>query len=295
MSMIILTAGKARAKIATTGGEMHSYKDGKGRERIWDGDPEIWSGHGPILFPIVGRLPEGKTKIAGETYTMPMHGVVRRQEFQVEKQGDDFVELVYCATAETKTMYPFDFALHVTYTITETGFSAMFQVENKSDKVMPFCIGGHPAFCCPMEKGEKFTDYQIVFDRVEDGEDALVMPRGLVTGVTHMDYFHNTDTLPLDRSYFDINDTLILTNLKSKGCNLINPKTGRGLRFTFPKFPVLGIWSKPGKEGNYICLEPWLGMPGWENETGNMEDKPHVVMLAPGRAHQSGYEMACID
>lgn len=294
METVTLTSGRARAEIRLLGGEMLSYRDGLGRERMWSGDPAVWDGHAPVLFPIVCRLTGGQTRIGGRIYRIPMHGFAMGRPFSVEALGKDYVRLLLKATAETKEMYPFDFALRVLYTIRENGFSAEFQVENLSDRVMPFCIGGHPAFRCPMEEGEAFSDYQLVFDEIEDGENALVLPRGLVTGLTRLDFFHNTKVLPLDRRYFDDYDTLVLTNLKSRGVKLINPRTGRGLRFDYGSFPVLGVWSMPGKQGGYVCLEPWQGMPGWETESGNMEDKPHAVLLPPGLKHQTGYAMACI-
>lgn len=30
---------------------------------------------------------------------------------------------------------------------------------------MPFVIGGHPAFNCPLAAGERFEDYKVRFDR----------------------------------------------------------------------------------------------------------------------------------
>lgn len=39
------------------GAEMQSLRDARtGEEYIWQGAPGLWSGHSPILFPIVGGL-----------------------------------------------------------------------------------------------------------------------------------------------------------------------------------------------------------------------------------------------
>ena len=39
--------------ISEHGAELQSIKDINGKEYLWDGDPEYWPRHSPILFPIV--------------------------------------------------------------------------------------------------------------------------------------------------------------------------------------------------------------------------------------------------
>ena len=53
-------------------------------------------------------------------------------------------------TAETKRLYPFDFALNVTHRLCADGFETRFTVENHTGRDMPFLIGGHPAFAGPL-------------------------------------------------------------------------------------------------------------------------------------------------
>ena len=51
-----LKRGGRTARVETLGGELVSYRDERGLEYIWGGDPAYWPGRNPLLFPIVGML-----------------------------------------------------------------------------------------------------------------------------------------------------------------------------------------------------------------------------------------------
>ena len=42
-----------------------------GNEYLWQGDERYWSDRAPVLFPICGRLYDGKYRYAGKEYTLP--------------------------------------------------------------------------------------------------------------------------------------------------------------------------------------------------------------------------------
>ena len=48
--------GYLKVRIAPKGGELRSVCDKYGQEYLWQGDAATWQGHGPNLFPYVGRL-----------------------------------------------------------------------------------------------------------------------------------------------------------------------------------------------------------------------------------------------
>ena len=247
-----------------------------------------------MLFPICGTAKDNHVIIDGVSYPIAKHGFSRNPEFAVEKIGDDFIELVLTPTEESKPSYPFEFAFHVVYTLRENGFSAQFIVENKSDKVMPFCCGGHPGFIVPMEAGASYTDYELVFPQVEDGRNSLCPGGYLIDGSEYLPCFHNSRVLPLSHDLFDDRDALIFTELKSRSVDLVNRSSGKGLRFSYPKMEVLAVWSMPKKNADYVCLEPWHGMPGQVTESGRFEDKPFVTLLQPGHSWQGGYDVQLI-
>lgn len=294
MENIKLTCGGATAEIQPRGAQIASFKTASGREVIWQADPNVWAQHAPVLFPVCGSVKDNQISIAGQMYPMTKHGFTRNPEFQVAKQGDDFVELILTPTEESKPMYPFEFVLHVTYTLQENGFTTTFLVENRSDKVMPFCVGGHPGFVCPMENGAEFSDYRLVFPQVENGVNSLAPGGYLIDGFEQLPLQDGT-TLPLNYELFDQRDALIFTQLKSRSVDLLHKDSGKGIHFTFPKMEVLAVWTKPGAHAPYLCLEPWHGMPGQVTESGRFEDKPFATHLQPGRCYKTWFTATVIE
>ena len=293
MANIKLKCGVTTAEIQLKGAQMVSFKGNDGREVMWQADPNVWGNSAPVLFPVCGMPKNEQVIIDGVTYPMAKHGFTRNPEFAVVKQGDDFVELVLTPTEESRPQYPFEFAFHVIYTLRENGFRTDFVVENKSDRVMPFCVGGHPGFIVPMEEGAAYTDYQLVFPCKEDGKNLLV-PGGQLVNGEEIIPFENGTTLPLDHALFDDRDALVFADFNSRSVDLVHKMTGKGLHFSYPKMEVLAVWSMPKKNGDYVCLEPWHGMPGHVNESGKFEDKPFVTLLQPGMSHQCGYDVELI-
>ena len=62
------------------GAELTSIKF-NGKEKLHDGLKD-WNRHSPVLFPIVGKLKNGKTNINGREYEMGQHGFARDMNFQ---------------------------------------------------------------------------------------------------------------------------------------------------------------------------------------------------------------------
>ena len=147
-----LTNGNYTAQVNSTGAELFSLKGPDGFEYIWTGDPDYWTGHAPVLFPMVGWLRGGKAKLDGKWVKMGRHGFARRSEFSLAEEGEGKLSLRLVSNEETKKCYPYDFALTVTYTLEENGYKTAFTVENTGDRPMPFTIGGHPGFAFPLTR-----------------------------------------------------------------------------------------------------------------------------------------------
>ena len=112
-----------------------------GIEKIHDGK-NFWNRHSPVLFPIVGKLKNGKTIIAGKTYEMGQHGFARDMEFEKIDENS----YVLKSNEETLKKFPFEFELYISYEIDENKLTTKYKVINKSNELMIFGLGGHPAF-----------------------------------------------------------------------------------------------------------------------------------------------------
>lgn len=235
----------ASAVCLTHGAELISYKTAEGKEYLWQKDPAYWPKTSPVLFPYIGPVPETVT-IHGKDYAIPRHGFARDQEFEVAAQGEDHVTLAIEAGEATKDIYPYDFRFTVTFRLDGPVLQAIYGVENRSGEKMPFLVGGHPAFFCPMEEGEHFTEYMLRFED-EDVPDL------------HLQY-------PM----FD-NDAILYENLKHRTVKLIHQCTEKGVQFDFPGYESVAFWTPIRKDAPFLCIEPWNG--------GTMDQVPCTDML----------------
>lgn len=286
---ITLRKGGLEARADPMGGELVSLRDGAD-EYIWNGDPAYWSGRNPVLFPIVGALRDGTVRVGEKVCHMARHGFARRKEFSVAAQGEDFVEFRLREDPETLEQYPFPFVLTVRHTLTEDGFETRFGVENPGVEDMPFCIGGHTAFRCPIRPGESFEDYRLVFEKREDAWALLPGEGGCLSSERREYFLPDTDTIPLRHQVFDRVDTLIFEGLRSRTVRLVH-KDGHGVEMDFGAFPMVAFWTMPGANAPYICIEPWQGCGAFEQESGQFAHKRHCVTLKSGGRWQAAYRV----
>lgn len=288
-----LKRGSLTARVETLGGELVSVQDAEGTEYIWEGDPSYWSGRNPILFPIVGALKDGAVRIGGRPCEMSRHGFARRMEFVPREKGEDWAELELRESAETLAQYPFLFSLRVRHQLTENGFFTEFRVTNTGTASMPFCIGAHTAFRCPLTEGERFEDYRLVFDQAEDTTSILPGAGGVLLHDKPGPSLSGTE-IRLDHAVFDRVDTLIYDGLRSKTVALRHDGTGRGVQVDFSEFPMVAFWTMPGASAPYLCIEPWQGCAAFDNESGDFADKPHHIILAPGESRSLRYTVSLL-
>ena len=132
-----------------------------------------------------------------------------------------------------------------------------------------------------MKDGESFSDYKLVFEKVEN-EDVIY--------TTNYGGGYIDAALPVT----DV-DVLLAKKLESTSVKLVNRNTGKGNDFNFSGFKALGIWTPPKKQAPFVCIEPWNGLPAHLGETGNFEDKPYAIKLGVGEKYSVGYSVKVID
>lgn len=293
MSDIIrITNGRFTACIRPLGAQIVSLTAPDGREVIWQGDPAVWADQTPILFPIIGNAKDGQVIIDGKAYPMTKHGFARKAMFRPSVVGENYVTLELTESEETLAQYPFEFTLEITYELTENGFRCFFTVENNSDRPMPFCVGGHPAFVVPMEAGAAFEDYRVLFPEDEAVTNLLCPGGQLINGSETLTF--PGGVLALDHAIFDEKDTLLLPELASRCIDLVHKDSGHGLRFSWEGMEALAIWTHTFTHGDYLCLEPWHGLPGMVEESGVFEEKRYASLLEPEDGYTCHFEVELI-
>ena len=75
---VSISSGELSAEIDPNGAQLSSLKDRNAHELLWNGDPEVWAGRAPLLFPIVGALAGGSYRLGCDRYPLSRHGFARR-------------------------------------------------------------------------------------------------------------------------------------------------------------------------------------------------------------------------
>lgn len=256
-------------------------------EFMWDGNPEIWAGHAPNLFPIVGSLKEDTFIYENKAYNLSRHGFARRSNaFVIEDKSENQLTFKLSSSDETLKNYPFKFEFLVTYQLLQNQIKITYTVKNTDDKTIYFSVGGHPAFKCPVYPDEKYDDYSLQFEHPETSETHLLnLKTGLFTSQTEA-VFKTPNTIPLHAHLFD-KDALVFKDLKSKKVVLKSKKHGEILSFKFEDFPFLGIWAKPN--ANFVCIEPWQGLADSEESTKILKEKEGIVALGRNKTYTASY------
>lgn len=276
-------------QVAGTGGELRSIRTADGTEYLWQPDPAFWVRQAPHLFPFVGRLMEGRYLLDGESYELGCHGFFRDQELTLLEQTGESVLLGLTENQGTLAVYPRPFCVRLGYRLAESRVEILFQVENTGEKPMAFGYGGHPGFFVPLEEGLAFEDYCLDF-----GESC----QPLQVGMSDACFIQGPDTpypltenryLPLTHDLFD-RDAIILKNTPSV-VTLRSRKGRRGVTVSYPGMPYLGIWHKPKAAAPYVCLEPWVSLPGRQDLIEDFGEKPDLVRLAPGEVYENRWSI----
>ena len=259
------------------GAQLSVLRDSGERDLLWDGDPSIWSGRAPLLFPIVGALAGGAYRVDAKTYHLPRHGFARNSAFQVVEASAASALFRLNADDASLQVYPFLFQLDVRFALDGATLSMTALIRNLGDRKMPASFGYHPAFRWPLPYGQPRSAHAIEFASDEPSPvrrldtAGLLMPERFPTPAVGR-------RLALDDALFQ-NDAIIFDDLRSR-CVTYGAADGPRIRLKFPDAPYLGVWSKP--QANFICIEPWHGVADPQGYSGNFNAKPGVFMVAPG-------------
>jgi len=278
---------KVIAQINLSGAELSRlYSKQFDREILWDGNPDYWGRHAPVLFPFVGKLKDGKYKYNGKEYFSGQHGFARDQEFTVVEHTNTQVVLELNATDKTKELYPFNFRLITTFTLSGSSIKTNYTVENKDDGKMYFSLGAHPAFNCPMS-GNDLEDYKLTFDQKETSQTLLLSDSGLLSN-NKDNFLVAQDEIQLNDEIFE-KDALMFTDLKSKSLTINSDKDDAVVRVSWHNFPYLGIWKPIGAP--FLCIEPWYGIADFQDTTGLISEKFGIVKLDQNKKFEASYNI----
>lgn len=208
----------------------------------------------PFLFPIFGRLKDGKYMWDAREYAMDIHGFGHTSVWEIGAYTPDTLVLFLEAGEQTLCQYPFRFRVTLTFSVASGTLAIVQRFENLGESPMPYNYGFHPYFLT-----EKPEDIQVeltadmLFDFVQGakpfghGTVCLKVPEGApeagaaLMGVKGPTVLHWTDGRTLTMDFDDSIHTHVLWTQAGKSFLCVEPVNGTadGLN-----------------TGNYMTLEP---------------------------------------
>lgn len=255
------------------GAQLHSLVSKEnGKEYIWQGNPDIWYGQAPVLFPVIGQLINDKYFYNGVEYTMPKHGLARKLPFNVKEcEG---ARAVFSLESDENTLkaYPFEFEYLVTFELKGKSLVNTMTVVNKTKGEMYFSVGAHPGFNCNVGDVIEFEQPETLATERIDKENLIIPEK--------FPFMENEKSFVITKGIFEP-DALILSDIKSEKLRI---KGENEIEFTFGKCPFLGIWAKPGAP--YVCIEPWYGVNDGREVKKDISEKRGIERLGEGETFE---------
>jgi galactose mutarotase-like enzyme len=297
---VSITSGALTAEIDPLGAQLSSLKNRAALELLWDGDPKVWAGRAPLLFPIVGVLAGGTYRVGSKSFQLPRHGFARGKMFSIENTSSSAAKFRLSADAASLQVYPFLFELEVSYVISGTTLSVTTQISNQGKEEMPASFGYHPGFRWPLPFGRQRSEHFIDFEMDEPAAIRRIDSAGLLTAERHPTPIIGR-RLNLTDSLFQ-NDVIIFDDIKSRSVSYGSAE-GPRIKIGFPDAPgaaapgaaapYLGIWTKPNAP--FICIEPWHGFTDPEGFSGDFKDKPGIFVLSAGASLSAHMDITLIE
>lgn len=289
MAVYELANEAVSVQINSHGAELKSLKKlSTGAEYMWKADPAFWGRTSPVLFPFVGGVNNKEYRTKGKVYPMAQHGFARDMEFELLSESKDEIWFILNSCEETLEKYPYAFTLKLGYRLLPEGVEVCWQVENPGEEDLPFSIGGHPAFNCPIEESKKQTDYVIRFDKEDQVISTRLSSTGLATDIQDI-YSLEQGVLSVTETLFD-KDALVIEHDQAKQVALCD-KDGKAYLTVTMEAPLFGVWSPPKKNAPFICIEPWYGRCDREGFEGDLKEREWGNVIAPGEIWKASYQI----
>lgn len=302
--MITLQNPSVSIGINLHGAELCSIRHA-GREYLWQAHPEYWKRHSPVLFPIVGSVWQGEYRSQGQTYQLGQHGIARDMDFTLLSQTDTEAYFVLESSPETLAKYPYPFRLILGYRLEGKCIHVIWKVENPSDQPIHFQIGAHPAFHWPLlsnaciEEGVAAMDKALAQSKargyfkfepsVQQLDCTVITEKGCVDPSVEKIVKVEDGYLPLDTDTFN-EDTLIMEHDQVHAVTLCTQDRKPYLTLRFDA-QLVGLWSPPGKNAPFVCIEPWYGLTDRVGYTGSYEDKAWMQHLEAHGTFEASYQI----
>lgn len=280
--MITLENDQFLVEISEKGAELQKIFSKKFKlDYLWDGNPDVWPKHAPVLFPSIGKSNEDAYHHKGTRYEMPHHGFAGEFDFVVLEQSAESVSLSLSDNPHTLERFPFHFELILHYALTTDGLETTYTVKNLSEEQLSFSLGAHPAFRVPFDNVGEFEDYTVSFEpnTIELKRFEFVMtPMPHRSGETHP-FVTDNGSLSLTRELFK-DGLIVFDNPDITSVTLSSLKTAHSVTVDMRDFPYFCLWTQDKQAASFLCLEPFYGLPDVNGKSAELLEKEGNYILA---------------
>lgn len=270
------------------GAELQSLKK-DGKEYLWQADARYWKRRSPVLFPLVGRVWGDSYRVDKREYFLGQHGFARDKDFTLVEASDSRLVYELRSSASTLEVYPFDFALRITYELEGSSVRVGWTVTNTGDRELPFQIGAHPAFNMPEFDPDAEPRAYFRFDTC--GVLTFIMPKekGCVAADSHQLVIPADCLMPIKRHTFDC-DTYIFQDSQLRSVSLLKRDKSPCLTVSFSS-PLVALWAPTASKPDcpFVCIEPWYGRCDEVGYLGEFTRRDVMNHLAPGEQFDASY------
>lgn len=277
-----------RINVNENGGSLTSIYDKVNKnELLYQPDERSWHGQDVVIFPFVARLKNGHYKVDGEDYYMKNHGLVRYNKVTLSEKKDNMLILSFDSNDETLKEYPYKFSLKIKYILDGYKLSIRYNITNIDDKPIYYEFGGHPALKVSgyeTSDGFEYDNTKVEFDTsleidkyYLDDTGSYIIGKGInkIPREVYLKKNIISDSKTLIFDAKNIDNVILTTN-------------GYSFKFDISEAEILAFWCDP-KYGDYICIEPWWGIPDIINPNLELKDKPLMHSLNPFESEEKGY------
>lgn len=281
---------KICVKINDFGAEVKSI-NGKNSnfEYIWHGSPDYWKRSAIILFPICGRLFNGKYTYNGKEYEMSIHGFANSSVFTVTEHSAEKIVFELRESEETLKIYPFKFLFRVTYTLSGATLRTSLYVENTGNDDLPCSLGGHPGFNVPLSENLKFEDHYIEFETKGTKVKNIFSDTGFDLCKTAPFPLYENNKICLTHELF--NSDALFFEENSGTVILKSDKCDRFVKVDYSDATHLGLWQTNKPDTPFVCIEPWHGVPSKDGREDDFATKNELLHLKNGDHYEFHFDI----
>lgn len=265
------------------------YDKKENKELLYQPDKRSWAGQDVVIFPFVARFKNALYKVDGKTYSLKNHGLIRYNTSSLKYQDKTNLILEFNASEETLKLYPYKFHFEVKYELNGNRLSISYKILNTDDKPIYFEFGGHPALRTSGIETEtefKFKDTILEFERPLELERYVLDNDG--NYILRKEKTNLPKIINIDKEFILKDQTLIYDAKDIK--KVILKTNGNTYLFDVSRAQFLALWCVPGF-GDFICVEPWWGIPDYDTPNPELKDKPFMHKLEANKTEESGYSI----